>query len=92
MLAILEGTAKLWETPNSVVITQVVQYPQRRVMQFWLAAGDLTELLELAPTMYEWGKQQGCSHAVFTGRRGWTKPLAAQGWEPSPLVQFTKEL
>lgn len=91
LLAVLRGDAKLWEGEDSVVVAQILEFPKRRILEIQIAAGELDEILTMTDSIYEWGRRHGCTHAVFIGRKGWTKPLAAQGWEPT-LTQFTKEL
>lgn len=72
--------AQIWEAPNAVLVTQVHEYPKGRVLHFWLAGGDLDEVVKLSHTAMDWGRSVGCVRATLTGRRGWKKVLAEQGW------------
>lgn len=89
---ILRGDAQLWVRGDGMIVTEIIDYPQLRVLQFWLAAGTLDDVLELAEEAYAWGESIGCTRAAFLGRRGWAKPLVEHGWEESNLRYFTKEL
>lgn len=91
---LLDGKAQLWIHGEGMVITTVEDWPQKRILRFWLAAGKLDDILVMGDYIYQWGREQGCTEAGITGRRGWVKPLATQGWkEFKPrVVTFTKEL
>lgn len=87
------GRAQLWVEGDGLVITQVDLVPRGKVLRFWLAAGKLEDVLTLAEALYQWGRDIGCHKAVFTGRRGWAKPLAAHDWtEARELRLYTKDL
>ena len=42
--AIDAGRAELWPLNHSALVTEVVEYPQRKVLRVWLAGGNLHEL------------------------------------------------
>lgn len=75
------GRFLLWTGPHSAVITEIVQYPQLRALNFFLAGGRLEELEIMLPLMLQWGKTQGCTRATLTGRPGWSRSfLTKYGW------------
>lgn len=87
------GDAKLWVNGDSLVITQVVSYPQDRTLNFWIASGDLDEVRAMLPQIYEYGYAMGCSHAETTCRRGWARVMANDGWqEAKKLVVMRRSL
>ena len=47
--------AQFWPLPNSVIVTEIVSYPAGRSVRFWLAAGNMDELLEAEPFIAKWG-------------------------------------
>lgn len=59
--------------PNSVIVTSVETYPQAKVLQLWLAGGDLKEILAAEPTIMAWAAKRGCSMLRIAGRRGWVR-------------------
>lgn len=67
--------AQLWPYTNSAIVTTVETYPQCKVLRFWLAGGDLDELLAGEVEISAWAEQQGCALNSFGGRRGWVRTL-----------------
>ena len=88
-----EGKARAWIEDESVVIVEILDFPQQRVANFWLAAGDMETCLRIARRAEKHYRELGCTRATFTGRRGWLKsPLVTEdGWRPT-LQSFDKEL
>jgi len=80
------GHAQLWRNGDAVVVTQVNDTPQRKVLHFWIATGKLEEVIALSEVAIEWGKAQGCDLATLSGRRGWVKALADHGWSEQLTV------
>lgn len=67
------GNAQLWPTTNSVMVTNVEQYPRAKVLRGWLAAGDLKEIVATEAVIRDWAKKQGCNLVILGGRRGWLR-------------------
>ena len=87
------GRFQFWPGPTSVVITELLDAPKYRTLNFWLAGGSLAELEAMTPPILDWGRAQGCAKAIFAGRPGWERTfLARTGWEPAKLVVFEKKL
>lgn len=81
------GGLQFWPGPNSVIITEIIEYPRYRVLVFFLAGGNLTELERMYPAVEAWGQAQGCDRAVFTGRKGWERTfMARKNWAPIQVV------
>lgn len=72
---ITEGEAKFWPFEDAAIVTEIVRYPQRTNLRFWLAGGKLETLLEAEPKVVEWSKQWGCKGVEIIGRRGWNRAL-----------------
>lgn len=84
--------AQFWAGPASVIVTQVVQEPQHKVLHFFLAGGNLAELEQMTPFVEAWGKEQGCVRASLIGRKGWDRTfLSRQGWH-NGMVVLEKDL
>lgn len=88
---ILSGRAQLWVQRDALIVTEIRDYPQKRVLRFWLATGDLEDCIALHRHIMEWGREKGCNLAIITGRRGWIKPLRSEGWTEAMSV-LTQEL
>ena len=43
---VMNGNAQFWPGKNSAVVTQIVNYPRKKAIHFFLAGGDIKELEE----------------------------------------------
>jgi len=82
------GDAQLWAFEDSAIVTEIINYPQRRTLRFWLAGGDLETLLEVEPKIRKWSILYNCKAVEIIGRKGWGKVL--KDYEPTATV-FIKE-
>jgi len=86
---VLSGHMQLWLGANGCAVTEIVVYPNKKVLHVFLAGGDQGQGIEQITDMHDdavlWGKQQGCVGMTVTGRRGWKKVLQSRGW----TEQFT---
>jgi len=67
------GELQLWPGQNSVVVTQIITFPRKKVLHIFLAGGNQKELKEMDPYVVQWAKDQGCTALTFTGRLGWSR-------------------
>ena len=86
-----KGTMQLWPAKDSCLVTEIINYPKKKVLNVFLGGGDLTEILSMHDDVISWAKQQGCTALNMTGRFGWKKPLAKHGWEPMH-TSYVKEI
>jgi len=82
------GDAQLWAFKDSAIVTEIINYPQRRTLRFWLAGGNLETLLEVEPKIRKWSILYNCKAVEIIGRKGWGKVL--KDYEPTATV-FIKE-
>jgi len=80
--AVRDGDAQLWLEKDACIVTEVNDAPNMRTLHFWLATGTLGDVIALSNKVMAWGRDCGCTVATLSGRRGWLKALAAEGWEP----------
>ena len=73
--AIKDGSAQFFPLENSVIVTEVVDYPKKAVCRIWLAGGEMNELIEAEKSIVEWAKSHGCSGMEIIGRKGWERQL-----------------
>lgn len=75
------GRAQWHGTPDGrgAIITELVDYPAYRVVNYWLAAGELGACLSLVPGIEDWARQNRCVRAIGLGRPGFRKILGDQG-------------
>ena len=91
--AVEAGDAQFWPAPNSCVVTQIDDAPSRKVLHFFLAAGDGGELKAMEPGLLAWGRDNGCTLARLVGRKGWERSfLPDLGWHRSEHIIMEKEL
>lgn len=87
------GHAQFWPGPHSCLVTQVDEQPQDKILHFFLAAGNSTELQAMEREVVRWGQEQGCTRARMVGRRGWTRTwLMSEGWQDTNFVVLEKPL
>jgi hypothetical protein len=90
---VVAGTAQFWPAPNSCIVTQIDTQPARKILVFWLAAGNSVELKAMEPMVVEWGQEEGCTLARMAGRKGWARSfLMDTGWQDTGYVILQKEL
>jgi|TARA_R100000951_G_scaffold90672_1_gene78968 hypothetical protein len=86
---IISGNMQLWLGANGCAITEIVVYPNKKVLHVFLAGGDkglgIEQITDMHDDAIEFGKQQGCVGMTVTGRKGWKKVLQSRGWSE----QFT---
>lgn len=83
---LVSGRAHLWPLQRSAGVTFGFDYPNGRVLQIWLAGGELEELLAYEPVVAEWAKGNGFTHLEMTGRSGWKRALRKLHWDREALT------
>jgi hypothetical protein len=86
LASVRRGTAQLWVEGDAVLVTEINCAPREKELHFWLASGTLDSCIALSNKVMDWGRAQGCTVATLSGRRGWIKALAPEGWEPHTVV------
>lgn len=80
------GEAQLWGFDRSAAVTEIIEYPQAKVLHFWLCGGEWTDLETHLADVSAWGKARGCEYATTAGRRGWDRIMARHGYRPFASV------
>lgn len=75
------GDAQIWPGMKSLHVTELIRRPDGLSVNVWLSAGDMGELIEMAPGIMAWARRQGCIDATIEGRPGWEKVLKPLGFE-----------
>ena len=84
------GQFQLWPASESIMITEVVTYPQKRIMNLLFCGGDVEELLEMLPEFERFATYFGCSRLYGGGRKGWQRFLKKHGFVEEHMIR--KEL
>ncbi len=92
---IVQGVANsvmfFWPAQRSCLVTEIVQYPKKRALHVFLAAGDLDEIKDMEPSLQEFAKSLKCDAISLTGRNGWKRALNSMGYTPAHIT-MVKEL
>lgn len=75
------GEMFFWPASKSCMVTEIVQYPRKRALHVFLAAGDLEEIKNMECSLIAFAKSLKCSALSMSGRKGWTKALRDMNWE-----------
>ena len=81
VLGIFEQRMQLWPSEKGCIVTEIVVYPRKKVLNIFLGGGELSQLLDMHSDVISWAKAQGCTGLIMTGRLGWKKPLEKHGWK-----------
>lgn len=84
------GEMQLWPAPDGCLVTQVSTFPKRKLLQVFLAGGDMDAVLALADQAEEWGRAQGCDAMMMMGRMGWQRVLTKRGWDAAFVTMERK--
>ena len=86
---VLSGHMQLWMGTNGCAVTEIIVYPNKKVLHVFLAGGDkgygIKQITDMHDDAMAWSKQQGCDGMTVAGRKGWKKVLQSRGWSE----QFT---
>ena len=81
-----------WENKvESAVVTEVAQYPQKKILRYFLAGGNnINNWLEpIQKKIEKFAKLNNCNSIEVAGRKGWARKL--KGYEQK-IYLFSKEL
>lgn len=88
------GRLQFWPGAHSVIITEILDYPRYKALNYFLAGGgSLAEMEAMTPGIEAWARSMGCDRAVMTGRLGWERTfITRDGWRQKPLAVYEKTL
>lgn len=81
-----ENRYQLWPGVNATVLTEILQFPRKRVIHCFLAAGDLAEIHAIRTWAEEWARREGIDSVTLTGRAGWERVLAVDGYRKTGVT------
>lgn len=80
---VFQGRLQFWPGQEAAIITEIYTYAGgEKVIQAKWAAGDMTEITQMAAGIEAFGRSQGCTTSLIEGRGGWAKPLKVLGYQP----------
>ena len=84
ILALIQsGEAQLWNTDNSILVTELIKNNQSGALsiQVVVGGGELSEIIPGLTTQAEqWAKSLGAKKARFDGRPGWVRAMRSYGY------------
>lgn len=83
---VLSGQMQLWGGENGCAVTEIVVYPNKKVLHVFLAGGKLEQITDMHADAVKWAKTQGCDGMTLSGRKGWVKILNKDGWKEQQVV------
>lgn len=89
--SVASGQVQFWPGERCALITQVSEYPKKKMIHVFLAGGDITEIELIEADIVKWAKTQGCEALSLTGRPGWTKSFLNNIGYRNTQVQMIKE-
>jgi hypothetical protein len=89
--SILKGHMQLWPGKQACAVTEIVVYPNKKVLHVFLAAGDMDNIVDMQKSAEIWAKSQNCQAMTIAGRKGWSRVLKDHGYQEK-FVTLAKEL
>jgi hypothetical protein len=83
---------KLLYTNRAILVVEIISYPNYKVVNMFLTAGDIKQCVMLSHRACAWGRENGCKYAIGTGRAGWERVVRDLGWKRFPTTTMIKEL
>lgn len=75
------GAFQFWPAPKGAAITEIIEFPKKRVLHVFLAGGELDQIVDMDESAGKFAKAAGCSAMTIAGRKGWEKVLKKNGWD-----------
>lgn len=88
---LLESKYQFWPAENAAVITEIAQYPNKKVLVVQHAGGDMGELIAMEPSIATFAQIAGCDAIMGFGRMGWKRVWERRGYHFGWLA-MVKEL
>lgn len=81
-----------WGDKDNLVISRIELYPQMKLCEVFIVAGDMDACWEIVSERVEpWAKRLGCSKMVGRGKLPWARVVKKFGYEPA-WVSCVKDL
>ena len=81
---VISGRMQLWAGDSGCAVTEISVYPKKKVLHVFLAAGDMSQIIDFQDSAIQFPKMNGCDSMTIAGRSGWKRVLDKHDWH----VQF----
>ncbi|CAB4200674.1 hypothetical protein UFOVP1339_60 [uncultured Caudovirales phage] len=85
------GAYQMFWNKHGAAITEIVNFPRKRVLHCWIVAGELPGVMELQDQVIAHAQKHECSLMTTTARPGWRKVLPSYGWKEDTAM-FSHEV
>lgn len=85
------GQFLLWPGERGCLVTEIIDFPRKRVLNVWLGGGDMDQLKDMHDSVVAFARYAGCASVTITGRPGWARVWRDQGFAPAH-VTLEKEI
>lgn len=82
---VMAGDYKVLENDTATLVIEQQLYPRLARINIFLAAGDLSGVIELGQQVIDYAKEIGCEVSLY-GRKGWTRVLKSHGFQEAHTV------
>lgn len=83
------GQFNMFTGPDSIVITEFIEYPRKKALHIFLAGGHLDELERLLKMVEGLARRAGCTRVSLCGREGWSRSFMSKaGYKPNSRVMY----
>jgi len=86
-----EGRFQLFWNSGGMAVTEVIQCPQKRYLNIFLAAGEMKAVLKLHRKVEKFAREMECNFMQASARKGWEKFNPEYGWKTTHTV-YQREL
>ena len=88
------GHMQLWSGANGCAVTEILVYPNKKILHVFLAGGEkgqgIEQITDMHDSAVEFAKRNDCQGMTVSGRAGWKNILASRGWKQQ-FVTLSKE-
>ena len=88
--ALHRGHMQVLYNEDAAIVTQITQAPRKRVLDVFMALGELGAVAALSPDLIERARSAGAEFGRAYVRPGLVDPLKAMGWTSRGEVMFYK--
>lgn len=81
-----KGEMQAFWSDRAIIVTSIVDAPQKKYIEFFLSAGEMEPLLELYEQVKQWAIDQGADFGRAFVRPGFERIFAERGWKKKTVV------
>ena len=84
---LIDGRCQIFWDEHGAWITEVLDYPRKRLLNVWIVAGELPEVMALQSQVEHFALTKTCDHIIVRGARfGWRDIAKEYGWREHAMM------